>query len=324
MSDTASLPILPPSLDSYSLKDAKALRNEIIWNNLGVITVRHAIVEWLGTLGPLTAKNYSSGMAQLSSLGFIAAEATLQVFALVNHDGIVDRIKTLAHLSECSKQARAACYISFTRFLNRRTQGVIGKAMPNREGSARTFYKVREKVATEAMGRAQWAAFLQELHKINVRDCLIAKIILQGGKRISEALSLTTSQINVVQREITFTQAKTKGYEKETVITYPQSVIDELMAYIGQRQGIVFVTRSGKGMLLRQLSVTFNQAGIRAGIPFKVTPHVLRASTVTYLKREGFGDSDIMKITGHASSEMVHAYDKSERSQNASKKISLI
>jgi integrase len=61
-----------------------------------------------------------------------------------------------------------------------------------------------------------------------------------------------------------------------------------------------------------------------AGIPFKITPHVLRASTVTYLKQQGFQDSDIMRVTGHASSEMVYAFDKSTRADNASKKVNLI
>lgn len=227
-------------------------------------------------------------------------------------------------MSESSKQARAACYISFTRFLSRRTQGVITKAIPSREGTVKTFYRVREKVATQAMTRSQWSAFLHELNKLNQRDCLIAKIMLQGGKRMSEVLSLCTEQIDHATNEITFIQSKTKGYEKETVITYPHSVFDELKNYIGERGGIVFITKYGKSVMPNQLAVTFEKAGESARIPFKVTPHVLRASAVTYLKREGFSDSDIMKVTGHASSEMVHAYDKSERAQNASKKISLV
>jgi integrase/recombinase XerD len=73
-----------------------------------------------------------------------------------------------------------------------------------------------------------------------------------------------------------------------------------------------------------QLASTFEKAGKLAKIPFKVTPHVLRASTVTHLKQQGFSDSDIQKITGHASSEMVNAYDKSSRADNASKKVSLV
>jgi len=44
---------------------------------------------------------------------------------------------------------------------------------------------------------------------------------------------------------------------------------------------------------------------------------------VTYLKQQGFADSDIMKITGHAKSAMVPAYNKSSREQNPIEKILL-
>lgn len=77
-------------------------------------------------------------------------------------------------------------------------------------------------------------------------------------------------------------------------------------------------------MHMCQLASTFEKAGKLAKVLLKVTPNVLRASTVTYLKQQGFSDSDIQKVTGHASGEMVNAYDKSSRADNASKKVSLI
>lgn len=311
-------------LKSYTFSEAQAFKAESVWHNLATIEVKQAIDAWLETLVALTAKNYSSGMKKLAFLQLIDLNATLQSFALTNHEAVIDQIKGLSNLSECSKQARAACYISFTRFLNRRTQGIISKAVPSREGTSKTFYRVREKVATQAMNRTEWQAFLQELYKLNRRDCLIAKIILQGGKRLGEALSLDTTQIAYAEGEITFHQSKTKGYEKETIITYPQAVLSELRTYIGERHGKVFITATGKPVMANQLALTFAKAGVRAGIPFKVTPHVLRASMVTYLKNAGFADGEIMKVTGHASAEMVYAYDKSARAQNATKHINLV
>jgi integrase len=305
-------------------EQALHLKKEAVWKNLADITVKQAVKEWLATLKSITAKNYVSGIKQLAHYKLIDMKISLQLFALINHDAIIDQIKILPTLSECSKQARAACYISFTRFLSRRTQGVIPKATPSREGVSKTFYRVRDKVATEAMTRAQWSDFLDELNKINPRDCLIAKIILQGGKRLSEVLTLTIDKIDFTKREITFRQSKTKGYEKETVITYPQTILDELKAYIDNRTGLVFVTSKFKPIMPNQLAVTFEKAGINSNAPFKVTPHVLRASAITYLKISGYSDSDIMKISGHASSAMVNAYDKSDRAQNISKKVSLV
>jgi site-specific recombinase XerD len=88
--------------------------------------------------------------------------------------------------------------------------------------------------------------------------------------------------------------------------------------------GTVFITRSGKSVMVTRLAQTFEKAGKEAGIPFKVTPHVLRASTVTYLKQQGFQDSDIMKVTGHVSSAMVCAYDKASQETNATEKVQLV
>ncbi len=194
----------------------------------------------------------------------------------------------------------------------------------SQEEANKTFKRVHKHVVTEAMTQAQWLRFFEALDKINSRDCLLAKIALQGGKRIGEVLSLTVDKIDWNTNQITFKQLKTRGAIEETIITYPPSMMNALKIYISDRQGLVFITRTGKPIPLCQLASTFEKAGKAANSPFKVTPHVLRASTVTYLKQQGFSDSDTQKVTGHASSEMVNAYDKSSRADNASKKVSLV
>jgi integrase len=277
---------------------------------------------WLGTLGTLTSINYRSGMKQLVDGEYLNIGMSLQAFALINHDAVVDRIKNHSSWAECTRQTRAACYISFTGFLSRRSQGMIKKAQPCREGNAKTFYRVREKVKTEAMTLVQWTDFLNSF--TNPRDQLIAKLAIQGAKRINEVLGLTTGQICWENCQITFAQSKTKGVKRETVITYPSSVMKSLKEYLGERQGLVFITRTGKKVPLIQMATTFAKAGVKAGIPFKVTPHVLRASAITYHKQQGTSNSDLMKITGHNSSPMLDAYDKSSRAENASKKIQLV
>ena len=307
-----------------SFEQAQSLKSQVVWQRLEQLTVDTAITEWLQTLSERTRINYTSGMRRLAERGLLNPLLNLQAFALSNHEAVIDGIKLVSDWSECTRQARAACYISFTTFLSRRMQGVIKKATPSKEGNSKTFYRVHEKVKSQAMTQGQWLRFFQALEGINPRDCLIAKIILQGGKRVNEVLSLRTDQIDWTLREITFKQSKTKGAHKETVITYSESLMAILREYIGDRQGHVFVSSSLSPVMITQLASTFKRAGERAGIPFKVTPHVLRASAVTYLKQQGFSDSDIMGVTGHASSQMVYAYDKSSRADNASKKVSLI
>ena len=64
----------------------------------------------------------------------------------------------------------------------------------------------------------------------------------------------------------------------------------------------------------------FIKAGRRAGVPFRVSPHDLRATAVTLWKEDGFNDSLIMKATGHSSREMVHRYDRTDIAENVTRK----
>jgi integrase/recombinase XerD len=306
-----------------SQESAHAARNQIIWDRMEALTVGQIISEWLEGLSLRTMTNYSSGVRVLESFGLLNLNTSLQAFSLVNHDAMIDRVKQLP-MKETTRQARAALYISFTRYLSRRFPAVFKKVMPSREGTEKTFFRVHDKCTTEAMNAQQWTSFISALHQINHRDCLFAKVTLQGGKRFNEVASLQVNQIDWEKKEIAFSQSKTKGGIKETVITYPDKIMNELRDYIGERTGLVFVSKSGNGLAITQLARNFAKAGKMAGIAFKVTPHVLRSSCITFLKQQGFNDSDIMKVTGHASAEMVNAYDKTDRADNPTKRVSLV
>ena len=56
----------------------------------------------------------------------------------------------------------------------------------DRNINEKTFFRVQEKVRTNAMRQAQWLEFLHQLEKINSRDALIAKIALQGGSVLAK------------------------------------------------------------------------------------------------------------------------------------------
>lgn len=321
-----------------SFKRAQEVKQEGLWRQLEGVPLQQAIEQWLESISnPRTKRAYTMAMQELAKNRLINPSMSLQGFSMRNHDVTVDFIKTKKlysskgggnvnrQWSEATRQQRAAAFVSFTGFLSRRTEGIIRKATPNKEGQYRTFHRINQHVVTPAFSSPkEWKRFLKELEKINPRDCLIAKIMLQGGKRISEALSLDTRDIDFEKGEITFAQSKTKGEARQTIISYPQAVMLELKEYIGDRKGYAFVTQSGNPVKPQQLERNFKKAGERASIPFKVSPHVLRATTVTYHKKQGSPDSDIMKITGHADSEMIRMYDKSDLADNASKRINLV
>jgi len=303
---------------SISYEKAKSFVNENTWKQLGNITVEEALGKWLQTLGKHTRINYAAAFRRLTDFNLISTKMNLQGFALTNHESIVDDIKTVIEWSEATRQARAAAYISFTGFLQRRTKGVIRKAVTSKEGVNKTFFKVREKVKTEALSQNQTKRFLTEIETLNQRDGLIAKLILQGGKRKEEVLSLKVDKIDFGNNRIVFDQTKTRGVKKTTVINYPNHVMKELSDYVSSRSGFVFITRNGKRLASFQIDRSFIKAGLNAGIPFRVTPHVLRVTLVTRLKELGVQDTDIMKMTGHANPAQLSSYDKSDLANNAS------
>ena len=160
---------------------------------------------------------------------------------------------------------------------------------------------------------------------MSFRDYLVAKTILQGAKRVSEVLFSRIEDIDWAKNQIIFKQLKSKEIEKYTVISYPDSYMQELREYIGDRKtGIIFVTRNGKPLSQPHLYRIFASASIDAGLPFTVHPHVLRASAITYLSVQGYHADQIMKVSGHADIKLVRYYDKTPIEQNPSKDISLI
>ena len=199
-------------------QEARAKKEETIWDTLSKFTVADAITEFLATLqNANTQKNYRSGMNQLILSGFVNPMETLQVFALRTHENVLDGIKGVSEWSEASRQARAALYCAFTRFLSRRSEGVIRRAIPSREGTTKTFFKVRDKVATRPLNKVQWGKFLEALDKINKRDALIAKTIKAHLREILNAVVLKVSNgpAEVLNSRIKMLKVRSRGFRNK-------------------------------------------------------------------------------------------------------------
>lgn len=312
-------------IEPITFQEADTIRKEVIWRNLAGTTVEHAINAWLDALSPLTRKNYRSGITRLIELGLIDPMMSLQQFSMTNHDNVLDRIKTVPSWGDCSRQARAACYIAFTRFLSRRTDGLIKRVQPSREGTSRTFCKVHDKVVSEALTQDEWHRLLHEMRLMNQRDATAAALCLQGARRIGEVLCLRIEDVDLEHNQVKVTPSKTKGLQKTIIVTIPESLANSLKAIIGDRtDGYLFATSTGKAIDYKQFTYTLKKAAKKANISKRVHPHSLRASAVTHYRSLGFQDFQVQRLTGHASTAMLNAYDKSEQSMNASKLVALV
>ena len=215
-------------------------------------------------------------------------------------------------LSEASKQARAAAYISLTSFLSRQTEGMIKKAIPTKEKGKKTFKQVRDKVLSEALSEVEYKTFFSALQLIDKEVYLIALLLLHGSKRRSEVLSLKIDQINFDQNQINFIQSKV-DFEKVVTITFPQNIMNLLKMQTEGKTGKVFSVND------MQLCRKFDKAS--KVINLKVTPHMLRSTSITILREKGYSYQDIKKVSGHSSTAMVEKYDKEEQSINLSSEV---
>lgn len=312
-----------------TLSEAKAVRDEAVWKELSKMSLQQASLHFLQTLTGHTKRAYAAAFRSIFKLfrefKIFSPEASLQTLALSNVEFLLDEIRAKLPGSEATKQARAAAFISLTRYLQRATGGLIRAAQPNHEKTRPTFRQMRVTAATQSLTKVQWMKFLQALRQTSFRDYLVAKMVLQGAKRISEVLSARVEQIDWNRSQITFKQLKSKEIEKFTIITYPREFMEELQKYLGDRkEGVIFTTKFGKTLTQAHMYRAFKEAGKKSGAPFTVHPHVLRASAITHLSMQGYSVDQIMKVSGHADSKLVRYYDKTPIENNPSKEVNLI
>ena len=208
----------------------------------------------------------------------------------IRHQAAIDYIKKIDDISEDVKNEMIECYTSFINYLDKISYGWFKKASLNLNYS----YRIAPDISNKTLSFADWRIFIDVLSKINIRDELIARCIIQGTKRVSEVLDLTVEQIDFQNNIIHFK----KGKEDE-LVSYDAKFIEELKEYLEdtseQRKNstIVFVTRTGKKIVRSRLNYSFAQASIKANVS-KVTPEVLRATWIT-LKQQGYKDVAIMQ-----------------------------
>lgn len=300
-----------------------------LWNLLSTISLEKAVENYLSALRPHTQRAYKAAFNKIFTIwverGIASPKMSLQTFAKCNIENLLDiiRDRSSQDMSESTKQARCAAFISFTKYLHRVTGRIIPIALPN-SGSNATFKKIRSKSVTKAMTLEQWHTFSDALQKISIRDHLIAQAIFQGAKRCGEVLMSRIDDIDWEKGCISYKQSKSQMVEQHTVIYYSKEYMNSLKEYLKVRtNGYIFITRNFGPVMQPHLYRTFAYASVLAGLPFRVHPHMLRATAITLLVKMGYHSDQIMQVTGHANPLMVLYYDKTPIEENITKKVKL-
>jgi integrase/recombinase XerD len=262
--------------------------------------------EWIRGQTACSRLSYKYRMNALQKKGFVE----LRNFGSVNLNEVIDNIFA-SDLKLDYRQALISLVISFSKFLSRRTRGAFPVAMadPN------VFKGKRDKVACNALDEMELRALLCELRNLSDRAFLIGALGLFGAKRVNEILSLKVEDISFETCEATFTQSKSRTAGKRITVTLPREVVAKLREFVGERTGLVFITKKGTATSRGQVQNDFHKASARAGLTKKVTSHCMRASAITLWSR-GYRPDQIMRVSGHETIKQVLAYDKTSQADN--------
>lgn len=199
---------------------------------------------------------------------------TLARFNKISHPRNMRRdIMKLTDINSDDKTKLIKCYLKFYRWLN-----FIGHGWLERKKTKAITYFPSPLNSQKALTSPELRSFLLALTRLNPRDVLIAKVILAGELRISEALHLTLDQIDFSKKSF-FIQRRLGILTVEL----EDSLIMELKKYIEHTESrrkasrFVFITRNNKPLTRSRLNNSFLKASVKAGLK-RVNPESLRTT----------------------------------------------
>ena len=147
---------------------------------------------------------------------------------------------------------------------------------------------------------------------IAARDHAIAMLLYGAGLRISEALSLTLSDLATAENSL---RILGKG-SKERQVPLLSIVRKALESYISQspfhggKSGSfpLFIGLRGKKLQAAIFSRTVQRIRREMGLPDNLTPHALRHGFATHLLSQGAELRDIQELLGHVSLSTTQRY----------------
>ncbi len=144
------------------------------------------------------------------------------------------------------------------------------------------------------------------------RDRMLFTLMYACGLRVSEAVQLTWSQIDMQER-LVFIRGKGK---KERIVPFYKGLEKELQTYrlrywetvVSNEQPYVFLNQRGKPMSTRGVQYIMQKHADEIGMHMNVHPHMLRHSFATHLLDNGADIRIVQELLGHSSLSTTQIY----------------
>ncbi len=150
------------------------------------------------------------------------------------------------------------------------------------------------------------------LDPLGRRDLALAEVLYGAGLRISEALNLNLSDLDLGQSLL---RVRGKG-GKERILPFNQVGKKRLISYLDHRlafnpnpnEQALFLGKQGKRLHRRQAARIIKKLSQLAGLPGHISPHVLRHSFATHMLGEGADLRSVQELLGHSRLSTTQVY----------------
>ena len=138
-----------------------------------------------------------------------------------------------------------------------------------------------------------------------LRDSAMLEVFYGTGIRLSECLNVVLSDLDLAQGLLLVRNGKGK---KDRVVPVPKQAAKVLDRYLRDarpllvrdpRVSCLFLSSRGRQLTQSTVSAAIHGYGREAGIPWKVSPHILRHTCATHLLQGGADVRHVQKLLGH-------------------------
>jgi integrase/recombinase XerD len=170
-------------------------------------------------------------------------------------------------------------------------------------------------VLTEAQARRLMNA-PNPWEPLGIRDRAVLETFYGTGIRLRECLNLALSDLDLAQGLLLVRNGKGK---KDRVVPVPAQAAKALDKYLRDsrpllvrdpRVSTLFLSMRGRGMCQQAVGQAIYGYGKDAGIPWRVSPHILRHTCATHLIRGGADVRHVQKLLGHETLETTAIYTR--------------
>jgi integrase/recombinase XerD len=139
------------------------------------------------------------------------------------------------------------------------------------------------------------------------------ELLYACGLRVSELVSVTSDQVNLMQGVVRLTG---KG-NKERLVPLGEEAVDWLQRYIDESRPELagestarqlFITRRGAGMTRQAFWYRIRHYAIKSGINKPLSPHTLRHAFATHLLNHGADLRVVQMLLGHSDLSTTQIY----------------